>query len=428
MIRFAAIAFGALLAACDERPMAAAAAPAGPAPRAAAASPPAAEATYHFGTAEPRTLVQFESRTSVGTLVGTSRRLRGSATIDFEAGTGRTHLVVPVESMSTGVDGPDKVLKQKDWLDAAAHPTIEFRAEKASFQKPVTWTIEGKFTMKGVTRDLPATATVRPIPDEIARKANLGAGSWVSVKTTFKVKLSDHGIKVPDTSAATVDDVWTVSVDIFGTTEKPAESGPAAVAGAGDAPRIRAKRVTLDEGVPGKRYAFGRIPQHATIAAQSTTDLETVVASTKSIGGQLAVELEKGAGKVKLSVPVKSLKTGIDKRDEHLQSEAWMDAAKFPDIDFESTKAAKKDATTWMIDGNLTIHGVTRPVTVEVRMRQITAEMMQKARWGETEGLGFATSFKVKLSDYGIKVPEIAVAKVSDEWSLSLDLIAAAVE
>jgi len=70
------------------------------------------------------------------------------------------------------------------------------------------------------------------------------------------------------------------------------------------------------------------------------------------------------------------------------------------------------------------MHGVKKPVTVEVTLREIPLELIQKAHWGETPGLGFATTFKVKLSDYGIKVPEAAVAKVNDEWKIAIDLVA----
>jgi polyisoprenoid-binding protein YceI len=121
---------------------------------------------------------------------------------------------------------------------------------------------------------------------------------------------------------------------------------------------------------------------------------------------------------------VKSLKTGIEMRDEHLRGEYWLEADKHPDIVFESTKVTKKDDKTWTVHGTFTMHGVGKAMIVEVQARAISAELVKKAGWGEKPGLGFRTSFKVKLSDHGVKVPEMAAAKVQDEWTVSFDAVA----
>jgi polyisoprenoid-binding protein YceI len=173
--------------------------------------------------------------------------------------------------------------------------------------------------------------------------------------------------------------------------------------------------------------AFRRIWRvRTTLSATSETDLETVIASTTVVGGVLALDTEKGAGKVKLTLPLASLRTGIEQRDEHLRGPDWLDAAKFPDIDFESTRLARKDAKTWLVEANFTMHGQTRAVSLEVTVREITVEMAQKARWGDKPGYGVSGRFPVRLSDFGVAIPQVAAAKVRDEWTVALDLVALA--
>ena len=391
-----------------------------------AASPGAAgEKTYYFGSADRHTTIQFESKSSVGTIVGRTNKISGSATIDFEAGTGKTHVTVPVLSMTTGVTPIDNAMFLPAWMDAKQFPTLEFKAEKAAcVEKPKTWKLDGQWTMHGITKDLSITVAVIRIPPEIARRGNYGEGDWIRVKTQYVLKLSDHGIKVPEKSAYTVDDAWTVTVEIFSTTEKPKDGGAVVKAPDDDMPRVaRPEKVDPPEGA-GKRYKFGKKPQFTNIVAESVTDVETVVAQSKILGGWLVADLEKGAGKVKVSSPVKMLKTGVEERDKLLLGPDLLDGEKFPHLRFESTEASRKDDKTWQIRGSLEIHGTARPVACEAVMRKVTAEQMAASNWGTKDALGFATTFKVKLSDYGIKAP----GNLSDEWTLKIDLLAEAEE
>ena len=70
---------------------------------------------------------------------------------------------------------------------------------------------------------------------------------------------------------------------------------------------------------------------------------------------------------VKATIDVKSLTTGNDKRDAHLKSPDFFDVEKFPTITFESTKVSKGSKKgSYKVEGNLTLHGVTKPVTLNV--------------------------------------------------------------
>jgi polyisoprenoid-binding protein YceI len=198
---------------------------------AALAGPPAALAqegakTYHFGTSEARTIVQFESETSLEVIHGTVKAMSGTADLDFAKGEGKVDLRVPVERMETGLPARDEHMRGEGWLDAKKFPEIAFVAKslkrvKVEDEKTQrqTWAYEGEITIHGVTKALKGEATLLPIPEEAGRV--LGRGTWVKVKTKFQIALKDFDITIPEMSAAKVSPTWDVTVDIFGTTEPP---------------------------------------------------------------------------------------------------------------------------------------------------------------------------------------------------------------
>ncbi|WP_457312123.1 YceI family protein [Sphingomonas sp. UYAg733] len=103
------------------------------------------------------------------------------------------------------------------------------------------------------------------------------------------------------------------------------------------------------------------------------------------------------ASKVSISFPVAKVSTTVAELDTKLQSAEFFDAAKFPAITFVSTKVVAK-GTTAIITGNLTIKGITKPVTLNARL--IGAG---KAFWGEKKtNVGFAATTAIKRSDFGM--------------------------
>ena len=79
-------------------------------------------------------------------------------------------------------------------------------------------------------------------------------------------------------------------------------------------------------------------------------------------------------GSVELRIPAATIDTGDEKRDGHLRSADFLDAEKYPEIVFKSTtvKASSKD--NFIVDGDLTIRGVTKPATVSVELAGITED------------------------------------------------------
>lgn len=419
-----------LIAGCDNKPAPTSTSSGGssttaaPAPG-AAADVPKGETTYYFGVKETHTNITFQSKNDLTDILGATHNVIGSATINFEAGSGKCELSVPAATLNSGMADRDRAMMGPTWLNVKQFPNIEFKAEKATLtDKPSGWTIDGKFSLRGVTRDLSVKASVRALPASIGQKLGFGDGPCLKVTTEFKVKLADYGIEIPATAVATVQPEIAIAIDMWGSTVKPAAFVVKAPE-EGDAPIKRTfKPKVSEEGITGTLYVFGKKPQLATLTAESVTELEKVTAKTSVVAGVLGFDAAKGTGKVRLAVPVDELNTGITLRDEHLRGANWLDSAKFKTIEFESTKLTKKDDKNWIVEGDFTMHGVKKPITIDVVLREIPLALIQKAHWGETPGLGFATKFKVKLSDFGVKIPEQAAAKVSDELVIGVDLVA----
>ena len=72
------------------------------------------------------------------------------------------------------------------------------------------------------------------------------------------------------------------------------------------------------------------------------------------------------AASVKVDIDPASINTKTQKRDDHLRSADFFDVAKFPAMSFESTKVTKGEGNALEMQGNLTMHGVTKPVTLKV--------------------------------------------------------------
>ncbi|HET6981511.1 MAG TPA: YceI family protein [Myxococcaceae bacterium] len=70
--------------------------------------------------------------------------------------------------------------------------------------------------------------------------------------------------------------------------------------------------------------------------------------------------------RVNATIKVSSITTGVEERDTHLKGPDFFDAAKYPDITFVSSSFSKSSATSYSVTGNLTMHGVTKPVTLAV--------------------------------------------------------------
>ena len=99
---------------------------------------------------------------------------------------------------------------------------------------------------------------------------------------------------------------------------------------------------------------------------------------------------------VEISVPVESIDTHNDKRDQHLKSPDFFNAQQFPMITFKSTKI-EGSGDNYKVTGDLTIHGVTKSITIDFKKGG-----EGKGGKGEVRGGGEAR-FAIKRSDYDMK-------------------------
>lgn len=99
--------------------------------------------------------------------------------------------------------------------------------------------------------------------------------------------------------------------------------------------------------------------------------------------------------KVNATIDARSITTGVEERDNHLKSSDFFDVAKYPVITFASSSFTRSSATSYAVTGNLTMHGVTRPVTLAV-----TASAPFKHAGGIRRAVEATTS--VNRKDFGL--------------------------
>jgi polyisoprenoid-binding protein YceI len=100
---------------------------------------------------------------------------------------------------------------------------------------------------------------------------------------------------------------------------------------------------------------------------------------------------------VSITIPISSMSTGVAKLDEHLQKPDFFDAATFPTATFKSTGVTAAGEGQLKVAGDLTIHGVTRPVVLDVTINKIGEHPMAKV-----PAAGFDATTTILRSDYGV--------------------------
>jgi polyisoprenoid-binding protein YceI len=115
---------------------------------------------------------------------------------------------------------------------------------------------------------------------------------------------------------------------------------------------------------------------------------------------------------VRITIPAASIATISAKLDGELKSADWFDAAKYPQIVFKSAKVAFTGPGRADVTGDLTLHGVTRPVTLHVTFKGAGPNPMTKAYTA-----GFDATGRLRRSDFGVSK---YVPLVGDEVDLIL--------
>ncbi len=130
--------------------------------------------------------------------------------------------------------------------------------------------------------------------------------------------------------------------------------------------------------------------------------------------GKITVDLAGKTGAVDIKIDANSVDTGFQKRDDHLRSPDFLNAAEFPAITYKSNKVVISDNSSATVDGTLTIMGVSKPVTLAVDHIQCGANPMNKK-----ETCGFNATATIKRSDFGVNY---ALPAVGDEMNITLEV------
>jgi len=113
--------------------------------------------------------------------------------------------------------------------------------------------------------------------------------------------------------------------------------------------------------------------------------------------GSLTLAPKAAADTLDVSVPTASVSTTNAKLDGELKAPDWFDAAKYPAITFKSTKVTKTGAATAKVTGDLTLHGVTQPITLSVKFHGAGVNPLDKAYT-----VGFDATGTLKRTAFGV--------------------------
>jgi polyisoprenoid-binding protein YceI len=143
----------------------------------------------------------------------------------------------------------------------------------------------------------------------------------------------------------------------------------------------------------------------------------------QKVTGSFTFDPDNPAGStVDATIDAASINTNEPQRDGHLRSADFLDAERYPTITFKSTKVERVDDEESKVTGNLTIHGVTKEVTL--RVEGPTPET--KDPYGNLR-VGLSALTKIKRSDFGLTwnaVLEAGGIAVGDELKIEIDISA----
>jgi polyisoprenoid-binding protein YceI len=116
-----------------------------------------------------------------------------------------------------------------------------------------------------------------------------------------------------------------------------------------------------------------------------------------------------------LSADVATINTEVEKRDDHLRSADFFEVEKYPAMNFKSTSIKKVSKDKYKLTGNLTLHGITKPVTMDLWFRGTAENPLNKIT-----SAGFQLTGSLKRSDFGIG-PKFPAPFIGDKVSIKAD-------
>ena len=124
------------------------------------------------------------------------------------------------------------------------------------------------------------------------------------------------------------------------------------------------------------------------------------------------------ASSVIATVDLTSIDTGNEQRDNHLRSADFFEVEKYPTMTYRSS-GLRPNGENWIVDGELTLHGVTRPVTLALELNGFTGDPYGGKR------AGFSATAEINRRDFGVDISmpmDGGGVVVGDKISISLEI------
>lgn len=119
--------------------------------------------------------------------------------------------------------------------------------------------------------------------------------------------------------------------------------------------------------------------------------------------------------KFSLTAQAASVNTGVEPRNNHLKSADFFDVAQYPTITFQTTSLKKVKGNQYKLAGELTMHGVTKPVVMDLAFRGTVQNPMNKK-----DVAGFRLSGEINRNDFGIG-PKFQAPMISEKVTIIAD-------
>jgi polyisoprenoid-binding protein YceI len=159
--------------------------------------------------------------------------------------------------------------------------------------------------------------------------------------------------------------------------------------------------------------------------------IERIDGTTTNVSGSIVADAENAAAStVDVGVELAALDTGISLRNQHVR-ERFLETAKYPYARFKSVgvKApspaiASNNPVDIVVTGDFTMHGVTRRITVPVRVVVIPESDLTKSTRGRGDWIHATATFSVRLADYDVHVPDTFLVNTVDPIPVRIDVFA----
>lgn len=155
---------------------------------------------------------------------------------------------------------------------------------------------------------------------------------------------------------------------------------------------------------------------------------ENITGLSNKVWGEVSFDLKdiKSTLVGEVSISVSSIKTGIEKRDEHLQSVSWLNSEKYPNVTFRIKEVQRVDivednSVRIVVLGNFTLHGYTKLIYANATMKYLKENEITKTMMPGNL-ISIVAKFDINLSDFGISNSLIG-NRVSDKIQITANLV-----